>query len=89
MFSALDANSESCQTAIDERNRDKTAFVSYHGLPRLECMPIGQKDALPTFLQAMNVIFPWTGGSLPFSTLNMWSSSPESRASTLLRSKRY
>lgn len=56
MFSTLRASSGYWKTEIDERDRDKTAFTSNHGLYRFTRIPFGLKNPLETFQRAIVVI---------------------------------
>lgn len=56
VFSTLDANSGYWKVEIDDRDKDKTAFTSHHGLYRFTRMPFGLKNAPATFQRAMDVI---------------------------------
>lgn len=56
VFYTLDASSKYWQIEIDERNRDKTTFISHHGVYRFQRIPFGLNNALETFQKAMDVI---------------------------------
>ena len=56
VFSTLDCNSGYWQVEIPEEERDKTAFVSHHGLFRCTRMPFGLKNAPGTFQRAIDII---------------------------------
>lgn len=57
VFYTLNASSGYRQIEIDERDRDKAAFLSHYGLYRLTRMLFGLKNALRTFQRAADIIF--------------------------------
>lgn len=56
VFSTLDDSLRYPQIQIDDRDRDKTAFTSHHGLYRLIGMPFRLQNAPATFQRAADVI---------------------------------
>lgn len=55
VLSELDADSEFWQVEVENKNRDKTAFISRDGLYRFEHMPFGLRNASITFQRAMDI----------------------------------
>lgn len=56
VFYTLDTSSGYWKVEMDQKNRDKTAFTSRHGLFRFICMPLGMRKARDTFPRTMHVI---------------------------------
>lgn len=56
IFLILDANSEFWQLEMDEKDIDKTAFVTHHGLFKCTRMRFGLMNASAMFQPAMDVI---------------------------------
>lgn len=56
IFSTLDANSGYWQIGVEERDSDKTALVSHHGLYRYKRLPLGLKNAPRTFQRLIHII---------------------------------
>ena len=56
VFSTLDCNAGYWQISVAPNDRDKTAFVSHHGLYRFKRMPFGLANAPGTFQRAADVI---------------------------------
>lgn len=56
LFSALDTSSGFWQIEVDERKREKTEFISHHGLYRFSRMPSGLKNAPEAFKKAIGTI---------------------------------
>lgn len=57
LLSTLDAGSEYYQTELDDADKDKTTFTSYHRLHRFVCMQFGLHDVPGTFQCTMVIIF--------------------------------
>ena len=56
IFSTLDCNSGYWQIPIEERDRDKTAFVTHCGVHRFKRMPFGLCNAPATFQRALDML---------------------------------
>lgn len=56
VFSTLDCNSGYWQVQIPEQDRDKTTFVTHHGLFQYTHMPFGLRNAPATFQRAMDIV---------------------------------
>lgn len=56
IVSTLDENSGYWQIDIDEADRDKTLFMSRHGVYRFIRMPFGMRSAPPSFQRMMDVM---------------------------------
>lgn len=55
-FSSMNLNSGYWQIEVDERNRDKRAFVTPDGLYEFEVMPFGVCTATATLQRVMNTV---------------------------------
>src|SRR5207249_600796 len=53
-FSALDLMSGYYQLAVDDRDREKTAFITHDGLYQYKVLPFGLCNAPPTFQRVMD-----------------------------------
>lgn len=56
MFSTLNLQSGSWQIAVDDKDRQKTAFITNWGLYEYTCMPFGLCNAPSTFQRAMELV---------------------------------
>lgn len=57
IFTTLDANTKYWKIEIAGEDRDKAAFTFHHGVFCFTCMPLGLKNAIPTFERLMDVLW--------------------------------
>ena len=57
LFSSIDLKKAYWQLAIDERDKEKTAFITADGLYEWNVMPFGLTNAVAVFQKAMDIIF--------------------------------
>ena len=55
-FTCLDLKSGYWQVAVDEKDKEKTAFTSHRGIYEYNVMPFGLQDAPSTFQRLMSTV---------------------------------